>query len=340
MAIKSIDTRYKENLSASNTNMQNDLSENDATHAKQSEKIKKQYNTEIEENKDTYDDASRENEIQKYINEREVAENNANLGLTDSGLNKTQQQAVQLSAEKTETDIQTERKKMVDTLTEEMNALLEDVETQRATQEKSIRSAYEKDAYDSAVDSYKADVEAAEKAAEKAAAAEKEQADSSQKAYTQLVSELLNENIDSNQKLKLIYAYNAKYGFESHEQAKAIFGYIGLDVDIDSQDNVTIKENKVESTPSYYIRKTKDTMNGFLGIGNWVNHTDTNDTYEIVDANTNNVIKTISDIDDFTSLTKTQKKTLSNLTENEYITTGKLFADDEYQLKLFKESIS
>ena len=44
-----------------------------------------------------YADEYQKNAVQKLINERQIAETNENLGLTDSGLNRTQQTAAQLS---------------------------------------------------------------------------------------------------------------------------------------------------------------------------------------------------------------------------------------------------
>ena len=56
-----------------------------------------EYNRDIEQTKQSYADAYQKNAVQKLINERQIAENMENLGLTDSGLNRTQQTAAQLS---------------------------------------------------------------------------------------------------------------------------------------------------------------------------------------------------------------------------------------------------
>ena len=56
-----------------------------------------EYNRDIEQTKQSYADAYQKNAAQKLINERQIAETNENLGLTDSGLNRTQQTATQLS---------------------------------------------------------------------------------------------------------------------------------------------------------------------------------------------------------------------------------------------------
>lgn len=54
------------------------------------------YDRQIKDTNNSYEDMYRENAVQKLINEREIAEDMANSGLTDSGLNRTQQTAVQL----------------------------------------------------------------------------------------------------------------------------------------------------------------------------------------------------------------------------------------------------
>ncbi len=64
----------------------------------QAEQVNKAHAAGVKEIGTAYDDQQRTVAVQKLINERKVAESMANLGLTDSGLNRTQQTAVQLSA--------------------------------------------------------------------------------------------------------------------------------------------------------------------------------------------------------------------------------------------------
>lgn len=65
---------------------------------KQIEQVNLNTDANIKELTTAYDDEQRAIAVQKLVNERKVAESMANLGLTDSGLNRTQQTAVQLSA--------------------------------------------------------------------------------------------------------------------------------------------------------------------------------------------------------------------------------------------------
>lgn len=184
-SIKKVDERYKENLAALNPQLNSAVSASDAAYKRQSDAISSIYEGQITESGVKYDDLARSNDIQKLINEREVAENMANLGLTDSGLNRTQQTAVILSHSNERSRIAREKQSMVDYLKRELTAKLSDIETSRASAEASIRSGYEKQAMDAAVSSYNTDVDAwqknyeaglkaAQKAAEKAAKVQEE----------------------------------------------------------------------------------------------------------------------------------------------------------------------
>ena len=82
----------------------------------QAQDTRKLYDTEIFEEGRAYQDQYRENAVQKAINERQVAESIANLGLTDSGLNRTQQTAVQLSAANNKAAIDRQRQSAIDKL--------------------------------------------------------------------------------------------------------------------------------------------------------------------------------------------------------------------------------
>lgn len=162
----SVDSYYKKNMAAFDESMKKSIADSDAIFANQKQNVTNTYNSSIELSKQQYDEDLRANEVQKYINKREVAENNANLGLTDSGLNRTQMTAVQLSASNNAAKIERDRTNMVNALTIEMNTKLAEIENNRISAEASIRSGYEKQAMDAAVDSYEADVAAAQKAEE------------------------------------------------------------------------------------------------------------------------------------------------------------------------------
>lgn len=183
-----------------------EIDDNTSEYAKTEETIRGLYQGKIEETEAKYDDLSRQNEVQKYINAREVAENNANLGLTDAGLNRTQQTAVQLSASNNEAKIQRTRQSGVDALVREMTVDLSENETNRANSEKAIKQYYEGLASSEGTAAYKADVEAA-------TARVKAQQDSLKSAnsdFRDIISGFA-DTTDNNIKLAEIYSWVNKY---------------------------------------------------------------------------------------------------------------------------------
>lgn len=78
------------------------------------------YNTSISNINTSYADQYEKNAVQKYINEKQIAEKNANLGLKNSGLNRTQQTAVQLSYTNQREKIDLEKQNAINTLEKEL----------------------------------------------------------------------------------------------------------------------------------------------------------------------------------------------------------------------------
>lgn len=200
------DEYYKKNLAATEEQMKKQIADSDAIYNKQNETVKSIYEGQIGDEEQAYDDLSRQNEVQKYINAREVAENNANLGLTDSGLNRTQQTAVQLSASNQEAKIQRARQSAVEALTREMNSKLADIETSRISSEASIRSGYEQLASDAATSAYKADVEAETERVR----AQQDSLKSANSDFRDIISGFA-DTTDNNIKLAEIYSWVNKY---------------------------------------------------------------------------------------------------------------------------------
>lgn len=162
-SIKSVEERKKELLDSSADSLNKDIADIDTITANKKKSTEEKYATQIDLANQEYDEDLRTNEVQKYINMRQVAENNANLGLTDSGLNRTQSTAVQLSASNNASKIERDRTNMVNNLTAEMNRYLTEIENESISSKASVRQAYENAALESANESYNADVEAAAK---------------------------------------------------------------------------------------------------------------------------------------------------------------------------------
>lgn len=95
------------------------------------ENTQNEYNKAINDTKAAYEGDYERNAVQRLINEKTVAEKNANLGLTDSGLNRTQQTAVQLSYANQKGDIDLARQSALNNLTLELTSAITKLETDR-----------------------------------------------------------------------------------------------------------------------------------------------------------------------------------------------------------------
>ncbi len=91
------------------------------------------YDKKIAEEKIAYDSEYQKNAVQKLINEKKIAETNANLGLTDSGLNRTQQTAAQLSYANQKGKIDLARQSALDNLTLAMTDAITTLQNEKAS---------------------------------------------------------------------------------------------------------------------------------------------------------------------------------------------------------------
>lgn len=145
-----------------------DIAASDNSYDTQKQQTQGTYDRQIAETKGSYEDLYRENAVQKLINEREIAENMANSGLTDSGLNRTQQTAVQLSYANSKNKIDTNRQKAVDTLASSLADAISKIDASKLSAAENIRSSYENAWRSSAQETYNNELEA-ETARQKAA---------------------------------------------------------------------------------------------------------------------------------------------------------------------------
>lgn len=123
--------------------MKADIAASGKVYDTQRQQTQNTYNRQIKDTNNSYEDMYRENAVQKLINEREIAENMADLGLTDSGLNRTQQTAVQLSYANSKNKIDTSRQKAVDTLAASLADAVSRIDANKLADAEKIRSSYE-----------------------------------------------------------------------------------------------------------------------------------------------------------------------------------------------------
>lgn len=138
---------------------------------KQQDTINKTHDNKISSEKDIYgkaiDDAKvayeseyQKNAVQKLINEKQIAERNANLGLTDSGLNRTQQTAVQLGYANQKGNIDLAKQKTLDTLSQNLATSLANIEQSRITSLSKLDTNIQSQAQSNAMNRYNTNVEA------------------------------------------------------------------------------------------------------------------------------------------------------------------------------------
>lgn len=128
--------KYYKKLKDKDLKVSNELYDN------QVKSINRDYDTQVFEQGKAYEDQYRENAVQKEINKRQVAESMANLGLTDSGLNRTQQTAVQLSYGNNKANIDRQRQSGIDSLNYSRRQALDTTEQNRLAANAQIEQGY------------------------------------------------------------------------------------------------------------------------------------------------------------------------------------------------------
>lgn len=156
---RSIEEITKEQKKLLEPQMNEDIKTSDNNYEGQKNITTDTYNKQIDDTAKSYNDLYDINAVQKLINEREVAENMADLGLTDSGLNRTQQTATQLSYANNRNKIDLQRQKSVDTLTSALADKISEIDIQKLNASASIRSNYNNQIVSNANSVYKSELD-------------------------------------------------------------------------------------------------------------------------------------------------------------------------------------
>ncbi len=118
------------------------------------------YNKAIDQAKTEFEDEYQRNAVNRQILEKKIAEHNANLGLRDSGLNLTQQTALELSHNNQRGKIDLARKKTTDSLSQKLAEAVSTIQINKSAARGNIEQSYEQLAANNASSEYKANVEA------------------------------------------------------------------------------------------------------------------------------------------------------------------------------------
>lgn len=140
--VKSVEEYKKELEKLYEKDRAADIAASDEKYETEKKLTTDQYNRQITDTEASYEDLYSENAVQKLINERSIAENMANLGLTDSGLNRTQQTAAQLSYANNKGRIDTAKQQAVDKLTYSLADAITRLDTAKTEASAGIRSNY------------------------------------------------------------------------------------------------------------------------------------------------------------------------------------------------------
>lgn len=154
-----LDELYNEYKKLGTAQRDADIAASDKVYDTQKQQTQNTYNRQIDETSKAYEDLYDENAVQRLVNEREIAENMANSGLTDSGLNRTQQTAVQLSYANSKNKIDVTRQKAIDTLTASLADAIIKIDTDKLSAAENIRSSYDNSWRSSAQSTYATELE-------------------------------------------------------------------------------------------------------------------------------------------------------------------------------------
>ena len=154
-----IDELYNEYKKLGTAQRDADIAASDKVYDTQKQQTQNTYNRQIDETSKSYEDLYDENAVQRLVNEREIAENMANSGLTDSGLNRTQQTAVQLSYANSKNKIDVTRQKAIDSLTASLADAISKIDIDKLSAAENIRSNYDNSWRSSAQSTYATELE-------------------------------------------------------------------------------------------------------------------------------------------------------------------------------------
>lgn len=112
------------------------------------------YDKEIEDTKTSYENQYTKNSVQNEINKMKIEQSMASLGLTDSGLNRTQQTAAQLSYANQKGDIDLARQSKLDELSLKLTDAITTLENNKASDIRKTENYWNDLSYNQGVSAY------------------------------------------------------------------------------------------------------------------------------------------------------------------------------------------
>lgn len=178
--------------------------ESDKAYDEEKKRVSDEYGAVIEKTEASYEDEFKKNDLQRILDERYLERRAAEMGLENSGMNRTGQTALAMSYANRKGELERTRREAVDALAEELRLKTEDIESEKKTAARKIESNYENLAQESAEKLYNAEL-----------SAEDEREEREQKALSaagSLIPKLSAANITDRQKRAYIESYISQYG--------------------------------------------------------------------------------------------------------------------------------
>jgi hypothetical protein len=158
---------------------------------------------------------NKKNEAQRLLNQRYIERKAAEMGLTDSGFNRTQLTASQLAYSNQQGNIMRDQQKAVDTLATAMRSQLAELDMKRNTSLNDLDRSYNQYAIEQANNLYEADVKAAASANSAIIKAAEAQQKARRDTIKYLESKILSKDLSIEQKADMIrYADLDQEGFD------------------------------------------------------------------------------------------------------------------------------
>lgn len=242
----------QEILNAQEKEKENQKAGVDKKYESLSKEISEKYSSDIQVLTEIYDDYIDKSYVQKLIDKKQVQETLANMGLTDSGIHRTEQTAVQLSHSNRVGKYTALKQQQIDSLAKEMRGKLTDAKIQAENEKTTIDNQFRKEAESKATEFYK-----------NQETQEDKQENKQEKAWTKVVNSLFDDDVSSKERTFILEEYFLKYGFNNNEKLlldKMQIDYKNFGKKPEEQKQENVNYGITEQRKSQLQKLCKDTL--------------------------------------------------------------------------------
>ena len=158
--------------------------------------VEDSYGAQISDTNASYEELHKKNEAQRLLNQRYVERKASEMGLTDSGFNRTQQTASQLAYSNQQGNLLRDQQKAVDTLALAMRTKTTELDMERNNSLNSIENSYNQYAIEQAEKLYDDDVTANAKITAANISAQSKKEKNRQEKINELIPYMLKDSSD------------------------------------------------------------------------------------------------------------------------------------------------